>query len=201
MATSVLYLHQNYIIHRDIKPANFLIDTNANCILTDFGLARSLPSPNKELTKNVVTRYYRAPEILFGSRFYSDKIDVWSLGCILAEFFLKEPIFKGSSEIDQLSKIFGIRGTPNKRNWPDAQFLPLFAEFEEVKKVYSIQEIIKCNSEDICICTDKMLQLNPQRRIGLEEVLQDPMFEKLDEQSARISLVNKIKQLEQRAKS
>ena len=199
MTTAVAYLHDNYILHRDLKPANFLVDLDGRCILTDFGLARSMPPPDKELTRNVVTRYYRAPELLFGSRFYSEKVDVWSLGCILAEMFLREPLFKGSSEIEQLSRIFGIRGTPNKKNWPDAEFIPLFAEFEEVKKVHPIQELIKCDSEDIANCIERMLALDPNRRLTANEILTDPMFHNLDDSKVRNSLSDKLKAVSQKA--
>ena len=198
MLLAVSYLHENYILHRDIKPANFLIDNEGNCILTDFGLARSLPSPEKELTKNVVTRYYRAPEILFGSRFYGEKVDIWALGCILAEMYLKEPLFKGSSEVEQLSKIFGIRGTPNKKIWPNVESIPFYAEFEEVKKLYSIQELIKCNSEDIANCIDRMLTLDPEKRPSAKELLNELIFKNLDEISAKNSISVKLKILTQK---
>ncbi len=71
-----------------------------NCVLTDFGLARKFPNPGKELSKGVVTRWYRAPEVLFGARFYSEKIDIWSVGCIFAELFLKKPLFPGESDVN-----------------------------------------------------------------------------------------------------
>lgn len=69
--------------------------------------------PDRKMTEGVVTIWYRAPEILFGSCYYGEAVDVWSLGCILAELYLRIPIFRGDAVIDQLSKIFGVRGTPN----------------------------------------------------------------------------------------
>lgn len=85
--------------------------------ITDFGLARYHGDLNRKLTKGVVTRWYRAPELLLGANYYGEAVDVWSLGCILAELYLRYPLFKGESDIDQLSKIYGIRGTPNVRNF------------------------------------------------------------------------------------
>lgn len=81
--------------------------------ITDFGLARYHGVADRKLTQGVVTRWYRAPEILFGACFYGEAVDIWSLGCILAELYLRVRLFNGESDIDQLSKIFGIRGTPN----------------------------------------------------------------------------------------
>lgn len=101
---------------QDIKPQNVLVDRDGNCKLTDFGLARYHGQPDIEMTKGVVTRWYRPPEILFGATFYGEAVDIWSCGCTLAELFLRKPIFRGDGEIDQLSKIFGIRGTPNVRS-------------------------------------------------------------------------------------
>lgn len=92
-------------------------------------MARFKPHPDYEMTKGVITRWYRPPEILFGARFYSEKIDVWSLGCIFAELLLKKPLFPGESDINQLSRIFGILGTPNKNNWPGIEKMPRYLEF------------------------------------------------------------------------
>ena len=108
LVKGVYSLHNNYILHRDIKPANVLVDFEGNCVLTDFGLSRKFAAPDMKLTKNVITRWYRPPEVLFGAQYYSDKVDVWSLGCIFAEFFYKQPLCKGDNDIDQLSKIFRV---------------------------------------------------------------------------------------------
>jgi len=169
------YLHSNFILHRDIKPPNVLVDFNGNCVLTDFGLARSIGSPNKELTTGVVTRWYRPPEILFGSRFYGEKVDVWSLGCIFAELILRRPLFQGTSDIDQLSKIFGIRGTPTKKNWPDITKLPCYFEFEEVIEIPLGKILLNC-SADVIDLIDSMLQLDPKNRPDLKTVLESELF-------------------------
>lgn len=96
-----------------MKPPNILIDVNGRCKITDFGLARYYGQPDREMTKGVATRWYKPPEIIYGAAFYGEAIDIWACGCILAELFLKKPFFKGDGDIDQLSKIFAVRGTPN----------------------------------------------------------------------------------------
>lgn len=80
--------------------------------LIDFGLARKLGKEAEKMTSAVCTRHYRPPEVIFGERSYDFGVDIWSLGCILAELYIRKPIFPGSTDIDQLSKIFEIRGTP-----------------------------------------------------------------------------------------
>lgn len=105
-------LHENWVLHRDLKPGNILVDLDGVCKITDFGLARNYGEPERELTKGIATRWYRPPEILYGASFYGEAVDIWACGCILAELYLRKPFFKGDGDIEQLSKIFGIRGTP-----------------------------------------------------------------------------------------
>lgn len=86
--------------------------------MTDFGLARELKKiPNSEYTKGIATRWYRPVEILYGATVYDQAVDIWALGCTLAELFLRAPIFKGDSDIDQLGKIFEILGNPDVKNY------------------------------------------------------------------------------------
>ena len=96
------------------------------CKLADFGLARAFGFPIKTYTHEVVTLWYRCPEILLSSKHYSLGVDVWSTGCIFAEMLQKRPLFMGDSEIDQIFKIFRVLGTPNPNNWPDCLKLPDF---------------------------------------------------------------------------
>eukprot|EP00756_Hemistasia_phaeocysticola_P058424 Hpha_TRINITY_DN35050_c0_g1::TRINITY_DN35050_c0_g1_i1::g.82675::m.82675 len=109
------HLHSAEVIHRDIKPANLLLNTDCRLKLADFGHARSLPdSPSVCLTEYVVTRHYRAPELLMESERYGPAVDVWSLGCVLAELLGREPLFPGSSYADQLTRIVQVCGTPEE---------------------------------------------------------------------------------------
>jgi len=119
------YCHAHRILHRDLKPQNLLIDSNANLKLADFGLARAFGIPLRTYTHEVVTLWYRAPEVLLGSRHYSTSIDMWSVGCIFAEMAMQgHPLFPGDSEIDQIFRIFRLLGTPNEDVWPGVSTFP-----------------------------------------------------------------------------
>ena len=100
------YCHSRRILHRDLKPQNLLVDREGNLKLADFGLARAFGVPLRTYTHEVVTLWYRAPEILLGGRQYSTGVDMWSVGCIFAEMCTRRPLFPGDSEIDEIFKIF-----------------------------------------------------------------------------------------------
>ncbi|CAO1618540.1 unnamed protein product [Sympodiomycopsis kandeliae] len=141
-----LYLHQNKILHRDIKAANILISNSGNLKIADFGLARPYHDPGDlqgrpawkmdskgqpgwqggevNYTGMVVTRWYRPPELLAGERKYGPAVDMWGLGCLLAEMIVRRPIFKGSSEINQLEQIVDLCGSPNEDVYPGWSTLP-----------------------------------------------------------------------------
>ncbi|XP_014260844.1 cyclin-dependent kinase 11B [Cimex lectularius] len=121
---AVAHLHDNWILHRDLKASNLLLSHKGILKVGDFGLAREYGSPLKPYTPIVVTRWYRAPELLLGAKEYSTPIDMWSVGCIFSELMTMEPLFPGKSEQDQLNKIFKTLGTPNERIWPGYNKLP-----------------------------------------------------------------------------
>ena len=129
----VAYCHSRRILHRDLKPQNLLIDPTAQSAdgyprlkIADFGLARAFGIPIRSYTHEVVTLWYRAPEILLGQRHYSVPVDVWSVGCIFAEMVNHTPLFPGDSEIDELFRIFRKLGTPNAATWPGVERLDNF---------------------------------------------------------------------------
>jgi serine/threonine protein kinase len=105
-------------MHRDLKPSNLLIDQKGSHLkIADFGLARTFGLPLKSYTHEVVTLWYRAPEILLGQKVYSPAVDIWSVGCIFFEMAHKRPLFYGDSEIGQIFKIFKTMGTPTDDSW------------------------------------------------------------------------------------
>merc|ERR1719319_756211 len=121
---AIHHLHDNWILHRELKASNLLLSHNGILKVGDFGLAREYGSPLKNYTAIVVTLWYRAPELLLGIKQYSTHIDVWSIGCILGELLMMEPLFPGKSEVDELNKIFKLLGTPTEKVWPGYKELP-----------------------------------------------------------------------------
>ena len=111
------FLHSHRIVHRDLKPQNLLVTKDDVVKLTDFGLARIYEFYTL-LTSVVVTLWYRSPEVLMGLS-YATPVDIWSCGCIFAELFLRKPLFPGQYEMDQLSRIFDVIGTPGEEEWPE----------------------------------------------------------------------------------
>jgi len=170
------YCHQRRIVHRDLKPQNLLIDKKGSLKIADFGLARPFCVPVRQYTHEVVTLWYRAPEILLGSATYSIPVDMWSAGCIFAEMLAKKPLFPGDSEIDQLFKIFRQLGTPTEEIWHGCTSLPDYKpSFPKWKK----QELGKLfeNSHPTAIdLLEKMLIYEPAQRISAREALRHPYF-------------------------
>ncbi|XP_061366564.1 cyclin-dependent kinase G-2-like [Gastrolobium bilobum] len=133
----VKYLHDNWVLHRDLKTSNILLNKDGELKICDFGLSRQYGSSPKPYTPVVVTLWYRAPELLLGAKEYSTAIDMWSVGCIMAELVAKEPLFRGKTELEQLDKIFRTLGTPNEKIWPGLSKLPR-SKVNFVKQPYNM---------------------------------------------------------------
>ncbi|KAG9155496.1 hypothetical protein Leryth_009913 [Lithospermum erythrorhizon] len=188
------YLHDNWVLHRDLKTSNILLNNCGELKICDFGLARQYGSPLKPYTQLVVTLWYRAPELLLGAKQYSTSIDMWSLGCIMAELLSKKPLFNGKSEIEQIDKIFRTLGTPNETIWPGYSKLPgVKANF--VKNENEIQLIMMFTSNLLRkkfpstsftwspVLSDagfdllnKLLTYDPESRITVEAALDHQWF-------------------------
>ena len=169
------YLHVNWILHRDLKPNNLLIGSDGQLKLADFGLAKTYGSPDRIYTHQVVTRWYRCPELLFGARMYGPGVDVWAVGCIVAELLLRVAFFPGDTDLDQLSKIFSVTGTPNETKWPGHKELPDYVEFKELPEI-PFNNIFTAADDDLIRLLEQMLSIDPRRRPSCDDLLKSSYF-------------------------
>lgn len=173
------HCHCQRIIHRDMKPQNLLLNRSGLIKLADFGLARAFTIPLREYTHEVVTLWYRAPEILLGSNYYSVGIDIWSVGCIVAEMFTRTPLFQGDSELDQIYSIFEILGTPTNEIWPEFTDLPEYKDTFRKWPKKNLADVVKGADPRAIDLIEKMLTYDPARRITAKEALSHPYFDDL----------------------
>ena len=175
----VKYLHSCNIMHRDLKPENILMILNNNLVkIADFGTAKEIPEyKNNSLTDYVCTRWYRAPECTLKSNNYNEKIDVWAIGCIMAELYTLKPLFPGIDEFDQLNKILKIMGTPEYSEWPEGYALvqKLNLRLPNYNKSNLKQYVFNANDDAIDFL-EFIFQLNPDKRPSCNELLKHPYF-------------------------
>ncbi|XP_043289405.1 cyclin-dependent kinase 1 [Venturia canescens] len=177
---AVLFCHMRRVLHRDLKPQNLLIDKRGGIKVADFGLGRAFGIPVRVYTHEVVTLWYRAPEILLGSNRYSCAIDVWSIGCIFAEMATKKPLFQGDSEIDQLFRIFRVLRTPTDEIWPGVTQLSDYKATFPNWTSNNLANQVKTLDKDGLDLLQGMLIYNPEKRISARVALQHPYFDDLD---------------------
>lgn len=174
------FCHANRIIHRDLKPQNLLIDSRCLRLkLADFGLARAFSLPIPQYTHEVVTVWYRPLEILLGSKLYSVPVDMWGVGCILAEMATGAPLFAGDSEIDTAFKIFQKLGTPTEAMWPGVSELPdfklTFPKWQAKGWANIRNTAAQCGAIGIDLL-DQLMQYDPRARISARRALQHAYF-------------------------
>ncbi|ORM39470.1 Cell division control protein 2 -like protein [Babesia sp. Xinjiang] len=177
----VAYCHDHRILHRDLKPQNLLINREGTLKLADFGLARAFAIPVRSYTHEVVTLWYRAPDVLMGSKKYSTEVDIWSVGCIFAEMINGVPLFPGVSEQDQLKRIFKLLGSPNVNEWPQVVDLPAYNPDLGVFERQPWSAIVPKLSGSGVDLISKMLQLDPFQRISAREALCHEYFSDIAE--------------------
>jgi len=179
----MLFCHQRRVLHRDMKPQNLLIDKNGCIKIADFGLARAFGIPVRVYTHEVVTLWYRAPEVLLGSPKYSCPIDIWSIGTIFAEMVNRRPLFQGDSEIDQLFRIFRVLRTPTEELWPGVTQLPDFKASFPNWATMNLKNSMKKLEPAGLELLEAMLVYDPSKRISAKKALLHPYFDDLDKNS------------------
>ncbi|XP_013875245.1 mitogen-activated protein kinase 14A isoform X2 [Austrofundulus limnaeus] len=169
------YIHSAEIIHRDLKPSNLAVNEDCELRILDFGLARLT---DEEMTGYVATRWYRAPEIMLNWMHYNMTVDIWSVGCIMAEFLTGRPLFPGTDHINQLQQIMRLIGTP------PATVINRMLSLEARSYIRSLPSIPKRDFADVFVganplavdLLEKMLVLDPEERITAAEALTHPYF-------------------------
>ncbi|NXX98541.1 CDK3 kinase, partial [Centropus bengalensis] len=172
----VRFCHSHGVIHRDLKPQNLLINEAGAIKLADFGLARTFGVPLRTYTHEVVTLWYRAPEILLRCKHYSTTVDVWSIGCIFAEMVTRKVLFPGDSEIDQLFRIFRTLGTPTEATWPGVTQLPDYKKDFPRWARKEMKEIVPNLDQDGRDLLMQLLLYDPSKRISAKAALDHEYF-------------------------
>lgn len=178
LCTAIAFCHSRNIFHRDIKPQNILVDSDFNIKLADFGLGRAASIPLRNYTAQIITLWYRPPELLLGHQYYDASVDVWSLACIMFEIEALIPLFMGDSEIDQLYKIFSILGIPTNNEWDGVEALPNYSKATLTVKPKGLGSMIQDSTLEVLI--SKFLVFDPLKRMSAAEALEHEYFSELE---------------------
>lgn len=181
LCAGVEFCHARGVLHRDLKPQNLLIDLDHDLKIADFGLAREYHPTAKKYTQEVVTVWYRAPELLLGSGLYSAPIDIWSVGCIIAEMAVGRPLFDGDSEIDTIFRIFKLLGTPDEDRWPGHTKLPnmktKFASWPPSSWAATFPRALETLETQGVELVDSLLAYDPSRRLPARRAVSHAFFD------------------------
>ena len=171
---AIFYCHSKNIFHRDIKPQNILVNDDFEIKLADFGLARGAAVPLRVYTQEIITLWYRPPELLLGKTYYDSSVDIWSIACIMYEMYTSDVLFQGTSEITQIHKIYDVLGIPdnnvwdgvkNRDNYKPSNYIPKYNNaFDKIKHI-EFKEVL-----------EKMLRYNPKERYSARELLELAVF-------------------------
>ena len=181
MLDGLYFCHRHRIIHRDLKPANVLLTADGTIKIADFGLARAFQVPMHTYTHEVVTLWYRAPEILLGEKRYSPAVDMWSIGCIFAELARGKVLFRGDSEIGQLFEVFQVLGTPTdaEGSWPGVSKLPDYRDVFPRWAPQNLGNVLPQLDADGIDLLLQMFRFAPNDRISAKDAMNHPWFNEL----------------------
>jgi mitogen-activated protein kinase 1/3 len=177
------YMHSAGVVHRDLKPSNVLLNADCTLRLCDFGLARGVDVPGAEMTEYVVTRWYRAPEVMLATQEYSTQIDVWAVGCIMAELLARKPLFPGDDYIHQLRLIVDVLGSPSddELEFVTSSRAKAFMRRQTGKGGKPLSSLLPKATPLALDFLSKILVLHPGKRLTVDQALEHPYLADLHE--------------------
>ncbi|KAF8334326.1 putative glycogen synthase kinase 3 alpha [Cantharellus anzutake] len=183
---SLAYIHSVGICHRDIKPQNLLLNPATGVLkLCDFGSAKILVAGEPNVSY-ICSRYYRAPELIFGATNYSTNIDIWSTGCVMAELMLGQPLFPGESGIDQLVEIIKVLGTPTREQIKTMNPNYMEHKFPQIKP-HPFSKVFRPRTPVEAIdLVSRLLEYTPSARLSAIEAMCHPFFDDLRQEATKM---------------